>query len=560
MLETLDDPTLKSRARSRARWSPSLMPAKFAKIRTMLGDFYTQQVANCRHRIAQQDRSRERREHWTTCRSQAFALLNPDASIVFTEQCDVEPAMVLEGASNRWGDTGALGHCDHHGHDHDHEHDHPTPADSFVLDAGGDWRREGHRTVFSRELPDRRLAGQGVHAHRRRAVPWCSTPWGSWRSLPCEPRPNVHLVFIGRLLMDKRPHRQPRWPAPVASRGSRTRHDAPWPSSASWKSPSPDPWLRRPTSNWCARSSAWSCRRARFIADKSLMAELEIGRTPIREAMQRLAVEGLLHHLPNRGMFVSEISATGVQQIYEFRSHHRRFRRAPRRHSRVQRMTSRTSRACTRRSCRPPRTTTWIEYVALDRAFYRVLGASGHEHLPGGGHSPHLQPPLATLVLHRPENGQAGTPSPTAHEVMTKDVADAVRHGDPDAAELRHEGLHLPPAPGHPRQHVARCETVSRVHQRDTHHHPHGIPRERQDDACSAIFSGDEGMADTAVLINEFGEIGLDHLLVQEIKEGVVLLNSGLPVLHGQGGAGGQPSRALPQSHPGRGAEFQSRR
>ena len=38
---------------------------------------------------------------------------------------------------------------------------------------------------------------------------------------------------------------------------------------------------------------------------------------------------------------------------------------------------------------------------------------------------------------------------------------------------------------------------------------------------------GDEGMADTAVLINEFGEIGLDHLLVQEIKEGVVLLNSG---------------------------------
>ena len=38
---------------------------------------------------------------------------------------------------------------------------------------------------------------------------------------------------------------------------------------------------------------------------------------------------------------------------------------------------------------------------------------------------------------------------------------------------------------------------------------------------------GQEGMADTAVLINEFGEIGLDHLLVQEITEGVVLLSSG---------------------------------
>ncbi|NIV77093.1 MAG: FCD domain-containing protein, partial [Gammaproteobacteria bacterium] len=55
------------------------------------------------------------------------------------------------------------------------------------------------------------------------------------------------------------------------------------------------------------------------VAEKPLIEELGIGRTPIREALQRLAVEGLLHHMPNRGMFVSEISATSVQQIYEFR-------------------------------------------------------------------------------------------------------------------------------------------------------------------------------------------------------------------------------------------------
>jgi G3E family GTPase len=35
------------------------------------------------------------------------------------------------------------------------------------------------------------------------------------------------------------------------------------------------------------------------------------------------------------------------------------------------------------------------------------------------------------------------------------------------------------------------------------------------------------GMAHTAVLINEFGEIGLDHLLVQQVDESVVLLQSG---------------------------------
>ncbi|MGE4373231.1 MAG: GTP-binding protein [Xanthobacter sp.] len=37
----------------------------------------------------------------------------------------------------------------------------------------------------------------------------------------------------------------------------------------------------------------------------------------------------------------------------------------------------------------------------------------------------------------------------------------------------------------------------------------------------------DPALADTAVLINEFGEIGLDHLLVRTVEEGVVLLSSG---------------------------------
>src|SRR5437899_11709933 len=35
------------------------------------------------------------------------------------------------------------------------------------------------------------------------------------------------------------------------------------------------------------------------------------------------------------------------------------------------------------------------------------------------------------------------------------------------------------------------------------------------------------GMAATAVIVNEFGETGLDHLLVESATEDVVLLNSG---------------------------------
>ena len=34
-------------------------------------------------------------------------------------------------------------------------------------------------------------------------------------------------------------------------------------------------------------------------------------------------------------------------------------------------------------------------------------------------------------------------------------------------------------------------------------------------------------MGATAVLVNEFGEVGLDHLLLRKVDEDIVLLNSG---------------------------------
>src|SRR5689334_11174771 len=37
----------------------------------------------------------------------------------------------------------------------------------------------------------------------------------------------------------------------------------------------------------------------------------------------------------------------------------------------------------------------------------------------------------------------------------------------------------------------------------------------------------DEALSGAAVIINEFGEIGLDHLLVEHVDEGVMLLSTG---------------------------------
>jgi len=55
------------------------------------------------------------------------------------------------------------------------------------------------------------------------------------------------------------------------------------------------------------------------IDEQTLMKELELGRTPIREALHRLAAEGLVDIVPRRGMFVANISITDLQNILEVR-------------------------------------------------------------------------------------------------------------------------------------------------------------------------------------------------------------------------------------------------
>ncbi len=55
------------------------------------------------------------------------------------------------------------------------------------------------------------------------------------------------------------------------------------------------------------------------IDESALRDELKMGRTPIREAIQRLALEKLVTTLPRRGMFVTEIGATDLQRLFEVR-------------------------------------------------------------------------------------------------------------------------------------------------------------------------------------------------------------------------------------------------
>jgi DNA-binding GntR family transcriptional regulator len=55
------------------------------------------------------------------------------------------------------------------------------------------------------------------------------------------------------------------------------------------------------------------------IDEQALMEDLQLGRTPIREALQRLAAENLVIFAHRRGMYVADISITDLQKLYELR-------------------------------------------------------------------------------------------------------------------------------------------------------------------------------------------------------------------------------------------------
>src|SRR6266576_7028565 len=55
------------------------------------------------------------------------------------------------------------------------------------------------------------------------------------------------------------------------------------------------------------------------VNEGRLREELGIGRTPIREALQRLARENLVRSIPHRGTFVTDVNITDLARITEVR-------------------------------------------------------------------------------------------------------------------------------------------------------------------------------------------------------------------------------------------------
>lgn len=55
------------------------------------------------------------------------------------------------------------------------------------------------------------------------------------------------------------------------------------------------------------------------LGEADLAAHFQVSRGPLREAMQRLVSEGLLHSIRNRGIFVTELTLDDVVDVYRSR-------------------------------------------------------------------------------------------------------------------------------------------------------------------------------------------------------------------------------------------------
>jgi len=55
------------------------------------------------------------------------------------------------------------------------------------------------------------------------------------------------------------------------------------------------------------------------LLERDLMDSLNLGRTPIREALHRLSNEGLVCRLPHHGVYVCEVTPDSITQLYELR-------------------------------------------------------------------------------------------------------------------------------------------------------------------------------------------------------------------------------------------------
>jgi DNA-binding GntR family transcriptional regulator len=119
------------------------------------------------------------------------------------------------------------------------------------------------------------------------------------------------------------------------------------------------------------------------VSESELSGHLGIGRTPIREALQRLARERLVSILPRRGIIVSEINVASQLRLLEVRRELERLiaRSAARRATDEERA---QFRAIAARFGKSARANDDVAFMRTDRDFNLLCSAAAHNEFAAG--------------------------------------------------------------------------------------------------------------------------------------------------------------------------------
>ena len=162
------------------------------------------------------------------------------------------------------------------------------------------------------------------------------------------------------------------------------------------------------------------------LGEAELARELGVSRGPLREGMQRLTQEGLLVSIPNRGLFVVEMTESDVRDMYLARTAVERAAAAQIFHHDPQ-AAAETLLAISKTMER-----------AAKRADGAAIGAADigfHENLVAMAQSPHLSRMHDTLLTETRMciNALRGTyPAPDVRVPEHRAIAEAFANGDPE--------------------------------------------------------------------------------------------------------------------------------
>lgn len=117
------------------------------------------------------------------------------------------------------------------------------------------------------------------------------------------------------------------------------------------------------------------------VNEVELASRLGVSRTPVREALNRLARDGFMNFVPNRGFYSRDITPSGVQELYEMRAilEQASFRFACRRATddEINQAVAIWESACESLPA-PSQITNWAPVAELDEEFHMAIASIAH--------------------------------------------------------------------------------------------------------------------------------------------------------------------------------------